>query len=491
MSEQAKLLRQGLVYAAARMAPKAAGFVMLPIYAIYLGKDGYGALSILDTLGAIASILLAQGQAQAQFRLRFKYEGFERRRLQTSIFWYTLGSMLLGLGAAILVGPWLSERYLQGISFFPLVMLAITTGCARSLTLQYTRNLQAQQKVGSFFVHTVGQTAVATIGAIVLVAGVRMGVLGRVVADFVAALLFTFIATVRLRPMLPWRGSWAMVRRSVSFGVPLMWHELANWVNNLSDRLLVNYFIGLSAAGVYAMGYKLASAVEIMGLSLNAALSAQMYRTLKDYHAVTPGERLQMTQAVQGLVRSQLLQVAGLALVVGAFSKEVLVLMSQGEFVESAVVVPLAVAGTLVAGAYRPFNATLAYFDRTRVLPLFSLTAASTNVALNVLLIPRLGMYGAALATLLSNALSFTLGYVVSKRVFQVYSPGVLSRVFAVVGVCLAYMGLIDQVHLGWPLALGLKLVALGAGGAMLLRIAEVGIRTLWLRLRGGFRRKR
>ena len=81
MSEQAKLLRQGLVYAAARMAPKAAGFVMLPIYAIYLGKDGYGALSILDTLGAIASILLAQGQAQAQFRLRFKYEGFERRRL--------------------------------------------------------------------------------------------------------------------------------------------------------------------------------------------------------------------------------------------------------------------------------------------------------------------------------------------------------------------------------------------------------------------------
>lgn len=482
------MFRHGMVYAAARLAPKAAGFLMLPIYAIYLGKDGYGALSILDTLGAISSILLAQGQAQAQFRLRFKYEGFERRRLQTSIFWYTLGSMLLGLGVAAIVGPWLSARYLQGISFFPLVMLAVTTACARSLTSQYTRNLQAQQKVGAYFVQTVGQTALATVGAIVLVAGVRMGVLGRVVADFVAVLLFTLVAALRLRPMLPWQGSWAMVRQSVAFGVPLMWHELANWVNSLSDRLLVNYFVGLAAAGVYSMGYKLASVVELVGFSLNTALSAQMYITLKDYATAAPPARMEMTSAVQSLARSQLVQVALLALVVGSCSKELLVLMSRGEFAESAEVVPLAVAGTLLAAAYRPFNGSLAYFDRTRVLPLFSLAAASSNVGLNVLLIPKFGIHGAALATLLSNTVSFTLGYFVSRRVFQVYSSGLLSRVFVVVGAGVGLMALIDRVGLGWPLALGLKLVVLAGGAAMLLKMGGFKLRGLWRRLFGGSR---
>jgi O-antigen/teichoic acid export membrane protein len=73
------------------------------------------------------------------------------------------------------------------------------------------------------------------------------------------------------------------------------------------------------------------------------------------------------------------------------------------------------------------------YADQTRLLPLVTGVAAAVNFGANILLIPRIGMMGAAWATLVALAVMAVLTFVLAQRVYPIpFETGRIGRVLAV-----------------------------------------------------------
>jgi O-antigen/teichoic acid export membrane protein len=85
-----------------------------------------------------------------------------------------------------------------------------------------------------------------------------------------------------------------------------------------------------------------------------------------------------------------------------AISENVVVLMASEKYREAAEVIPYIVAGGMTFAGCLVFRTTLLIKQKTGLLACLMVFACILNIVTNVLLIPRCGLVGAALSTLLS-----------------------------------------------------------------------------------------
>jgi O-antigen/teichoic acid export membrane protein len=106
----------------------------------------------------------------------------------------------------------------------------------------------------------------------------------------------------------------------------------------------------------------------------------------------------------------------------------------EGHFLPGLVVVPVILLAYLFNGIYVNLQAGVYIEEKTKYFPLVTGVGALVNVAVNLLLIPRLGIMGAALAVLASYiAMAFSL-FLVTRRIYPVaYEFGKLAKILATV----------------------------------------------------------
>lgn len=108
-------------------------------------------------------------------------------------------------------------------------------------------------------------------------------------------------------------------------------------------------------------------------------------------------------------------------------------------------IVPVVMLAYVCLGVYNNLVAGIYIEKKTQYLPIATFVGALVNVAANYLLIPPMGMMGAAVATLLSYALMALLIYVMARRVYPVTYEG--GRILRIVGAATAVYALHMFVH--------------------------------------------
>jgi O-antigen/teichoic acid export membrane protein len=114
--------------------------------------------------------------------------------------------------------------------------------------------------------------------------------------------------------------------------------------------------------------------------------------------------------------------------------------LSGTEYRQGVGVIPLLMLGQLLFGVYVNFLVGVYLREKTRYLPLITGLGAVSNIAGNFLLIPYLGMYGAAIATVVSYLLMVVSLYIVSNRLYPIpYELGRIAKLTAVVSICIVF----------------------------------------------------
>src|SRR5262249_52483416 len=151
--------------------------------------------------------------------------------------------------------------------------------------------------------------------------------------------------------------------------------------------------------GYYAAAYGIATYMQdVMMQPLQLALSPLCMKTWS-----AKGVR-----ATQDLLSRSLDQFAMVAVLVvcGAMvtSREVIVMLASPKFQQAHIVLPYLVSGLVFSALTIFFRPGLLIHKRASKVATATLLACILNIALNVLLLPRIGLVGAALATMLSYA---------------------------------------------------------------------------------------
>jgi len=394
-----RLGKHSLIYGLGGLVSRILAVLLLPLYTRYLTPADYGKVETLIALTTVIGIVLRMGISSAFFRFYFDSPEPERRRLvlRTS-FWFTMTMATLGMVVGIALRSQIADLLFGTTDNANLVAASfVGLWCGMNYE-QLTSLFRVEERSVAFVAASVTNVLLTISATLLLVVVLDKGPIGVIVGTFTGTLIVYVALIGYRREQLGLQFDRRLLRRMNRFGLPLVPSALFLWVTNFSDRLFLVKLTDTHEVGLYSVGVRIASAMVLLLAAFRTAWPAFAY-SIEDDREAKRTYAFVLTYLV--LVTSWV--ATGLTLL-----SPWLVRWLAAPSFESAsrVVGPLSFAAVAFAG-YMVVAIGVGRVRRTRFNWVVTGTAAAVNVALNLILIPRYGMMGAAVATIAAFATMF------------------------------------------------------------------------------------
>lgn len=388
-----RITSASLVYAAGTLLAKASKFILIPIFVSALTAADVGTVYFLEAVITVGGRLysLALGSAVRRLAVEFPSAGASRVYVKTVWFGGLAAALVLYLFSALAITAlgtaWSLQVPAEAVSF------ALAIGAIRSC-IHVPQNflILGQQAARHEFINIIDLVGTAAL-VIFAITRLDLGLPGYLYGQFAGALL---VAGVSYALVGRERGfSMERVGESFQYALPGLPHFMFGWGLTFADRLVVERFVPMDQLAVYVVGYQVASLVPVVTLALNNAYSAKFFRQSND------AERARRFAADFPVL---LAIIAAAAAGLAVATPWVFTLLAGPGYALSPQVARIVALGLVFHGAFQLLLLCL-YFDRrTGLVSLVSGTSLALNIALNIILIPRMGIVGAAWATVGSFA---------------------------------------------------------------------------------------
>lgn len=424
-SQLRRLGRHSAIYGIGGLVSRVIAVLLLPVYTRYLTPADYGKIETLVALTFVMALLLRAGITTAFFRFYFDtVDDAGRLRVIRTSFWYTMGAGTLGLLVLLALAEPASQALFGSPDSADLVR---ASGVALWATVNYeqlTSLFRVEERSVAFVIASLVNIFL-TIGAtLLLVVVLEKGPIGVIVGSLTGTLVVYLALLGVRREQLGLEFDRGLLREMNRFGLPLVPSALFLWVTNLSDRFFLVKLADVAEAGLYSVGVRIASAMILLLTAFRMAWPAFAY-------SITDDDEAKRTYAYVLTYLTVLSSWVALALT--ALAPWIVGLLASDAFAESADVVGPLAFSTVAYAAYVVITIGVGRSRRTQFNWVVTGAGAIVNVTLNLLLIPRIGMMGAAIATVAAYT-TMALGMSLrAQRVFPV--PYQWRRVATAAGV--------------------------------------------------------
>jgi len=182
-------------------------------------------------------------------------------------------------------------------------------------------------------------------------------------------------------------------KRLLVFSVPLFLSGFVGIFLNWTDTWLVSYYLTSTSVGIYQSAFLLGTSIAIFQVVIASSLYPDFGALLAEGRYQTIQKRFR--EGVKWIVIFTVAPVTYLVV----FPDQSLSLLFGSEYSKGSVALVVIAAGQLGSVAVGPATNLLKTLKQSRYILVSTVAAVVINVALNVLLIPRYGMAGAAMAT--------------------------------------------------------------------------------------------
>ncbi|MCK7593982.1 lipopolysaccharide biosynthesis protein [Pseudomarimonas salicorniae] len=421
----AGLLRHASRYAISSALVTLASLVSFPILTRLLSTADYG---LMSTVTATIGLVVAIGKLGMQkATVRFYHE---QRRLDPEHGADTLAAtQLLGMTAmgaiatllwagllAVLPAEWLNSDQLKALLLLTVVLvwLRVTESALHNL-------LYAQERSGTISLYSIIRRYLSLILVVAALwfisADARHLFLATILAEALAigGLLWVVL---RAAPLRPSRFSSPLLRAMLAFGLPMVGMEMAWSLLAVGDRYVIQILLGAAQVGIYSASYNLCEYAKLATMAAVATAVGPMYMRIWEEQGREATEAFLATYSRGFLAFSMLV-----ATLVSVNAEPLITILASEKFVAGTEIVPWVMFGLALESYVGVAAAGL--FLRKRSQAMFGLAAAAAlfNLLLNVLLIPRFGLVGAAFATTASFALLLALALWMGRNELRVGFP--------------------------------------------------------------------
>lgn len=360
-------------------------------YARLLGPVGRGQISLC--LMAIAAGTLLGGLGGELPLVVWTAESKDRPAtwLSAVMVWGLVGSVIASFLWALLYWGW-HAAFLKGIT--DLLAVLILVSIPTSILLGYlmailTGKERFRLRASLALVNQLASLAALLVLAMFYGRKVDLAILGYFIGLLVTVIItFLFIKhfLAQAWSVLPSRSN---LVRAVSFGLQGQLGNLATFLNYRLDVFIVNYFLDSAQVGIYALGVVVSEAVWQIPQAAALALFPRTARTINEGAA-------QFTCIV---LRQVLLVscISGIALAL--LSPALIPLIFGVQFASSVQVIWWILPGTIALSVGKVMSADLAARGKAGLNSIFAFIALTATLILDLILIPRMAIQGAALAS--------------------------------------------------------------------------------------------
>lgn len=194
---------------------------------------------------------------------------------------------------------------------------------------------------------------------------------------------------------------------ALTISLPLVAHGIALNVLSQSDRTMITMFRSSEETGIYSLVYSFSTLAVILTSGLEGVwmpwFTIRMNeKNYKEVNAISKDYTDLICWAMIGIIM---------------VSPEILKIMAPSDYWEGIRMLPPLVMSNFVSFAYTFYVNIEYYYEKTAFITINTVIAASVNIILNLIFIPRYGYVGASFTTLFSYILSFALHCVYAIRI--------------------------------------------------------------------------
>lgn len=421
-----KLFKDTLIYGFATMLPRLIGVIMVPYHIKWMNNEAvYGSYSVMFSWIMILNAFLSFGMETAFFRFFNKIE--DKEKVKSNALWFVL---LLSCFAGVI---------LFGATDFIADYLRVSPELIRILSGILL--LDAWVVIPFSMIRAIGQSKkYAIIKMCNVIINALLTVLflyffpkwsandwfsGWYIPDFqveyvylanLLASAFTFVVLIPIYKNLRNKIDTSLMKEMLMYAFPVMVASISFAINEGIDRFMIERLlpsdISQAEAGKYAACYKIGIFMILFRTMYSLGIEPFFFNYAKNEDAPVKYATVTKYFVLFGSVAMLVI------IVLANFLKPILI--SKPQYWSAMSIVPMVILANLLLGIYTNLSVWYKLQDKTYIGAILSLGAAFFTIGLNLVLIPMIGIDGAALTTLIVYFLMSFASYYLGQKYYPI-----------------------------------------------------------------------
>lgn len=412
-----RLGKDTAIYGSSTILGRLLNFLLIPFYTNVLKPEEYGITAYVYSLIAFLNVIYNYGMESAYFKYSSTLElGNKTQNFTTPFISVTVSSVLFS-SIIIFLSPLVSDIIHLPIDYSRIILFSALILCFDAIAIIPFAYLRQANKAKHFAVIKFLNILINVLLNIILLVKYRMGVEG----IFISGLASSFLTVVFLLPTIvinfKFNFSSTLYKALLVFGLPSLPAGFAAMMLQVIDRPILRALTNDSSVGIYQANYRLGIFMMLVVSMFDYAWKPFFFSTAKEANAKEIFARattyFYLLMAAVFLVISLLIEDL---VKIQVFNRHII----HPNYWAGLNIVPIILAAYLFNGLALTFSAGIYIEKKTFFLPITTTISAVTNVVANILLIPKMGIMGAAIATLLSFLIMAVSTYIISQKVYRV-----------------------------------------------------------------------
>ena len=416
MSVLKSLAKETAIYGMSSIVGRFLNYLLVPIYTAALPAEGggYGIVTNVYAWVALLLVLLTCGMETGFFRFANK-EGEDPRQVYTTtlaaISTGALGFLALGWLFLQPIAGWLD--YAEHPWYVGMMMAVVAMDAIQSIPFAYLRYQRRPLRFAALKLLFILLNIALNLTYYVALGGSDVGYAFGI--NLVCTSVVMLCLLPELRQALRAKADLALLRRMLSYSLPLLILGLAGILNQVADKIIFPFVYpdpeqASAQLGIYGAAVKIAMVMAMLTQAFRFAYEPFVFGKSRDRD-----NRQMYAQAMKFFLIFTLLAYLGVM-----FYLDILKYLIAPDYWEGLRVVPVVMAAEIMMGIY--FNLSFWYklTDQTRWGAYFSLTGCTVLVTLNILLIPHFSYMACAWAGVAGYGVAMLLSYFIGQRRYPI-----------------------------------------------------------------------
>ncbi len=363
-------------------------FLLLPLYTSILTTEEYGIYDLILTITtfALPFITLLMEESMFRFLIDCKDDN-QKKNVISQTMLYTLISTTFFIIIALIVNKFFKIPYLW------ISLIYIASSIISGLRNALVRGLG---KIKLYTLINFVSSLLNIILNIVFIALLRYGIYGLLLAGIISSVVSSTIIFVifKMHKYFSVKNyDKNLMKKMIKYSIPLVPNSLSWAVVNLSDRLVISGAIGASANGIYAMSYKFPNLMNTIYSFFYTAWTESSAKAIND------NENKDFFNNIYKILTNAMFSVS-LGIIV--CMPIIFNLFIKADYAEAYKYIPILVIAMYFNNMSGYYGGIFTGYKDTKIMGITTIIGAIINLVIDILLIKFIGIYAAAISTLIS-----------------------------------------------------------------------------------------
>lgn len=389
MNQKKQLLKNTAIIAIGKLSTQIVSFLLLPLYTAKLSTEEFGTYDFFVTLSVFLLPIITLLMEESMFRFLIDADDLKskKRTITATIVYTAVGTVIFTILAAIIMGI---IHYEYAVIFIIFIISNILLGLSNALS-------RGMGKVNLYSLSNFILGVITIILNILFIVTFKLGVNGLLWSNIIANTATAVIMFYKLHlPQFVSKKDFSRetLGKMIRYSAPLVPNNLSWVIISLSDRLMLTQMTGADANGIYAVANKFPNIVYTCYGFFSTAWKESAARILKEenksqyYNSIYKDVKSFLKAIVLGLI----------AIMPLAFP-----LLVNKSYNDAYKYIPILIISIYYTNMSNFYGGIFTAYKNTKIMGSTTAVAAVINIVINIIFIPKFGIYAATFSTLISN----------------------------------------------------------------------------------------